>query len=130
MAHDYVRDIGGPGKGAAIVARAHAWLVKLFPHDEDPGEQWTQRRVRSFLERDAALVKFREMMELHKTAEVVKSEKALIEEARKQHAAFIAKTASIRAFLEHQDEAFHSAQIEGLGRGLGGVDSAGAGDPR
>lgn len=123
MARDYVGLIGGaPGKGNAIIAAAHAWLTKLFPHEEEPKWQWTQRRVRSFWERDAALVEYREMVELHHTAEHVKAERILIEAARKEHAAFIAKTASLRALLEHQDEAFHRPSIEGLGSVIGRVD--------
>lgn len=125
MARDYVLDIGGPGKGAVIVDRAFKLLAKLFPHDDRPKEQWTSRRVRSFLEREAALVRFREMVELHRAAEHAKAERALIEKARKEHAAFIEKTASLRALLERQDEDFHRPQIEGLGGGLGGMDRPG-----
>lgn len=125
MAHDYVVDIGGPGKGALIVARAFAALRRLFHHEDEPRDQWTERRVRSFLERDAALVKFREMVELHRAAEQAKAERELLAQARKQHAAFIEKTASMRALLEHQDEAFHGPEIERL-RGLArGVDRPG-----
>lgn len=127
MARDYVVAIGGPGKGATIVARAYAALTKLFPHEDDPRDQWTERRLRSFLEREAALVKFREMVELHRAAEKAKAERELLAQARKQHAEFIEKTASMRALLEHQDEAFHSPEIERL-RGMArGVDRPGTG---
>ena len=125
MARSYVVDIGGPGKGVAIVSKAFDLLAKLFPHREEPKDQWTLRRVRSFWGRDAAHVKYREMVELHRAAETAKEERRLLELARKEHAAFIAKTASLRALLERQDADFHGPSIEGLGGGAGGVDRPG-----
>lgn len=119
MAQSYVRDIGGKGSAKAIWARAYRFLTDMFPHHHDPENRWTERRVRGFLHMDAATVQFREMVELHRAAEAAKAERKLLEEARKEHAAFIAKTTSLRALLEHQDEAFHSAEIERL-RGMGG----------
>lgn len=125
MAREYIADIGGSGKGEAIIAVAYSLLSRLFPHTENPKEQWTRRRVRGFWERDAAHVKFREMVELHHAAAHAKEERALLDKARKEHAAFIAKTASLRALLERQDEDFHRPQIEGLGSVVGGVDRPG-----
>ena len=123
MARDYVLAIGGPGKGQSIVAKAYRVLTDLFPHADEPRDQWTQRRLRAFLDREAALVKYREMVELHRAAEQEKSERRLLEQARKDHAAYIAKTASMRAFLEHQDEAFHGPELERLRGVARGVDS-------
>lgn len=100
MAREYVADIGGRGKGSTIVQR-------------------------SFWERDAAHVKYREMVELHRAAEVAKAERELIALARKEHAEFIAKTTSIRALLERQDEDFHRPSIEGLRGVASGVDRTG-----
>jgi len=125
MARDYVRDIGGKGAASQIISRAFDRLADMFPHREEPRNRWTERRVRSFWNREAAVVQFREMVELHRAAEQAKSERKLLEQARKEHAAFIEKTASLAALLERQDEAFHSPQIEGLRGICGGVGRAG-----
>lgn len=114
MARDYVRDIGGKGAASQIISRAFDRLADMFPHREEPRNRWTERRVRSFWNCEAASVQYREMVELHRAAQQAKDERELLDKARKEHAAFIAKTASIRALLEHQDEAFHSGEIERL----------------
>lgn len=125
MARSYVGDIGGKGPVQLIIERAYDKLADMFPHIHEPRSRWTERRVRAFWNQEAALVEYREMVELHRAAEAAKAERALIEQARKDHAAFIAKTASVAAFLERQDEAFHSGEIERL-RGLDcGMDRTG-----
>lgn len=126
MARDYVAMIGGPGTGKSKVWKAYKTLSRMFPNN-GPRDQWTHRRVRSFWERDASFVKYREMHELHRAAEEAKAERELLAQARKEHAEFIAKTASIRAFLERQDEAFYSGEIERLGIISGRVDRSGTG---
>lgn len=115
MARDYVADIGGKGSVKTILARAYDALGKMFPHEDDPENQWTERRVKSFWWREAATVQFREMLELHRTAEKAKEERELLQRARKEHAAFIEKSASIRALLERSDPDFHCSEIERLG---------------
>jgi hypothetical protein len=123
MAQSYVRDIGGKGSAKSILNKAFARLSEMFPHRHEPEKQWTVRRVRGFLGGDAATVQFYEMVELHRAAEEAKAERELLAKARKEHADFIQKTASLRALLERQDEDFHSAELERL-RGLsGGSDS-------
>lgn len=124
MAQSYVRDIGGGERFKVTLARAYRKLTDMFPHEKDPENQWTERRVRGFLSADAATVQFREMVELHRAAVQAKAERELIKRARKEHAAFIEKTANLRALLEHQDQDFHCDQIEGMGRGMGRVDRA------
>lgn len=124
LASSYVADIGGPGKVNTILSKAYDRLVEMFPHKDQPKWQWTERRVRSFWNKEAAYVEFREMRELHAAAAKAKEERELLRKARKEHAAFIEKTASLRALLERQDEDFHCPSIEGLG-GMGGrVDSS------
>ena len=127
MARDYVAMIGGPGTGKSKMWRAYSVLERMFPHCE-PRDRWTHRRVRFFWEMDASFVKFREMRELHRAAEEAKAERELLAQARKEHAHFIEKTASLRAFLEHQDEAFHSSEIERLRGVSGGGDCSRAGE--
>lgn len=122
LARSYVADIGGKGPVKSILAKAHQTLRELFPHRDAPQNQWTERRVRAFWHQEAAYVEFREMLELHRAAEKTRNERALIAQARKEHAAFIEKTASLRALLEHQDEDFHRAQLEGIRSLSSGVD--------
>jgi hypothetical protein len=125
LASSYIEDIGGSGKVKTILSNAYSRLVKMFPHEEKPEWQWTERRVRSFWNKEAAYVEFREMRELHAAAAKAKEERELLQKARKEHAAFIEKTASLRALLEHTDEAFFSDEIERLGRGSRGMDLPG-----
>lgn len=110
MARDYVADIGGRGKVKTMLAKAYDALAKAFPHTDDPENQWTERRVRAFWNYDTASVQFREMMELHRVAEKEKAERELLAQARTEHAAFIEKTASIRALLERQSENYSRPQ--------------------
>lgn len=118
MAGNYVREIGG-------LKRAFRMLTRMFPHDDEPRRRWTERRVRGFQSGDAATVQFSEMLELHLAAEAAQAERNRLALARKDHADFIAKTASLRALLERQDEDFHRPQIEGLRGVTGGVDRPG-----
>lgn len=125
LARSYVADIGGPGKVQTILYAAYSQLVKMFPHKEDPKLQWTERRVRSFWNQEAAYVEFREMRELHAAAAKAKEERELLQKARKEHAAFIEKTAAYRALLERTDQDFFGAEIERLGSMGRRVDRAG-----
>lgn len=122
LASSYVADIGGPGKVKTILNRAYDRLAEMFPHKEQPEWQWTERRVRSFWNKEAAYVEFREMRELHAAAAKAKEERELLQQARLDHAAFIQKTASYRALLERTDEAFYCDEIERLGRRSSGMD--------
>lgn len=115
LARSYVADIGGAGKVKAILGNAYGRLISMFPHKDEPDRQWTERRVRSFWNGEAAYVEFREMRELHAAAAKAKEERELLQKARKEHAAFIEKTASIRSLLERTDPAFFSHEIERLG---------------
>ena len=122
MARSYVADIGGRGKVKAVLNAAYDRLADMFPHKGEPSSQWTERRVRAFWYGEAAYVEFREMKELHTAAAKAKEERELLQRARKEHAAFIEKTASYRALLERQDEDFHRIEIERLGGQLGDLD--------
>lgn len=115
LARSFIADIGGSGRVKAILGNAYDRLVSMFPHKDEPEWQWTERRVRSFWNCEAAYVEFREMRELHAAAAKAKEERELLQKARKEHAAFIEKTASIRSLLERTDPAFFSLEIERLG---------------
>jgi len=122
MARSYVADIGGGGRVKAILNAAYDRLADMFPHKGEPGLQWTERRVRAFWYGEAAYVEFREMKELHTAAAKAKEERELLQRARKEHAAFIEKTASYRALLERTDPDFFGSEIERLGVESRGMD--------
>lgn len=96
MARDYVREIGDSTQRKVAVNATLKWLTKLFPHRGEPKNQWTERRVQSFWNEEAALVQFREMVELHRAAEAARAERAK-KEARKKHAAYREETARLAA---------------------------------
>lgn len=84
--------------------------------------KWTHRRVRSFVGLEAAKIEFREIAEMARVAEFEEQRRqSELKEARKLHAEYIAKTASIAALLERQDEDFHGDQIAGIRGELGGM---------
>lgn len=122
LARRLVEDIGGRGRVSETLYEAYKTLRNMFPHTEEPHKQWTERRLRSWWNRESENVMHWQMLELYQAAAKKKEERALLAEARREHAEFIAKTARIRAFLEHQDEAFNCVQIEGMGHVMGRVD--------
>ncbi len=96
MARDYVDEIGGDGQVQEKINRAFRLLEKLFPHKGRPKDQWTERRVKSFWNQEAASVQFREMIELHRAAEVALQERKL---AREKHAEYRKETARLAAVV-------------------------------
>lgn len=120
MAHNLIAEIAGHcwrGKGD-MIDRVHDAVSKRFP-------QWSRRRIRAFWHREAAGVRYHEMMELAEVAREEAETRKRVEDARKSHAEFIARTARVAEALVHQDEDFHCAQIGAL-RGLAGhLDCAG-----
>lgn len=102
IARSYVKEIGGHGGVQEKINRTFDLLSSLFPYKNDPRKQWTYRRVRSFWHKEAAHVEFREMIELHRAAEVAREKRAKLQKARKDHAAFIEQTAAYRALLERR----------------------------
>lgn len=120
LAHNLIAEIAGHcwrGRGD-MLDRVHDALRSRHPH-------WTRRRVRAFWHREAAGVRYHEMIELAEVAEIERGRREHLKLARQSHAAFVAETARLAALLERQDEAFHGDQIANL-RGLaGGMASAG-----
>lgn len=125
QAQGYIRDIGGPGRPTVIISIAAEVLDKLFPHKDEPKKQWTERRLWEWWSNRSDVVRHWQMCELHRAAETKKQERVLIDAARREHAEFIARTTRLAEMLERQDEAFHSAQIEGLRRQSCRVDRSG-----
>ena len=128
LARSLVQDIGGPGRVNEVLYSAYKRLQKMFPHTKDYQNRWSEHRLRNWWYGRSTGVHHWQMVELYQAAAKAKEERALLAAARREHAEFIAKTARIAALLEHQDEAFHSAQIAALGqqsRGMGGARDRG-----
>lgn len=124
IARSLIRDIGGSSSVNDMLYSANKLLSKLFPHNGDASLQWSERRLKRWWYRETEVVRHTQMMELYEAARKAKEERELIEKARREHAEFIARTASLKAMLERQDEDFHSPQIGGLGNNLERVDRA------
>lgn len=105
------------GKGD-MLDRVHREIERRFPG-------WTRRRVRSIWHREAASIRYHEMIELASVADAVEADRRALEQARAEHAEFISQTARLAARLERQDEDFHGGHIEALRRLSCGVDRAG-----
>jgi hypothetical protein len=125
IARKLIEAIGGKKPVERMLDDAFETLRAMFPHREDAHKQWTRRRLVSWWRRNSDSVGFRQMTELMMAAEKAKEERRLVEEARREHAEFIARTARIAEMLIRTDEAFHSPQIEGMGDNMGRVHSAG-----
>lgn len=125
MARKLIKAIGGKKPIETMLDDAFEALSEMFPHKEAPHKRWTRRRLVSWWRRESDNVGFRQMTELMIAAEKAKEERRLIEEARREHAEFIARTARIAEMLALTDEAFHSPQIEGMGNNTRGVHRPG-----
>jgi hypothetical protein len=122
LARTLLADIGGKGRVSDMIYSAYTKLQKLFPHDDEPHKQWSERRLKAWWNRETENVMHWQMVELFQAAAKAKEERELIEAARREHAEFIQKTTAIAAILERTDQAFHSDQIAALrqqSRGMG-----------
>jgi hypothetical protein len=81
----------------------------------NPQTKITRRRVRAWFHREAAGVRFHEMIELAQVAQAER-ERRLLQEARRSHADYIARAANMATALTVQDEEFHRAAIEAFSR--------------
>ncbi len=124
IARKLIEAIGGKKPVERMLDDAFKTLREMFPHKDEAHKQWTRRRLVSWWRRDSDSVGFRQMTELMIAAEKKNEERRLVEEARREHAAFIARTARIAEVLNLTDEAFFGPQIEGLGNNLERVDRA------
>ena len=121
LAHNLIADIAGHcwnGKGD-MIERAYRAVVKHHP-------QWTRRRrVRALWHREAAGVRYHEMIELAETARKERADREALQEARRDHADYIARTSRLEAMLASTDEAFHRPTLEAMGGIADGMDCAG-----
>ncbi|TPK59063.1 MULTISPECIES: hypothetical protein [unclassified Mesorhizobium] len=116
LARNIVAEIAGDcwgGKGD-MLDRVYEEIEKYFRQAKQP-HTWTRRRVRAFWHREAAAVRYHEMVELATVAAAVKVERDRLKEARKSHAEFIASAARMATALAVSDEEFHRQHIEALG---------------
>lgn len=94
------------------------------------GKNFTRRRIRGLFHKEAALVKYHEMIDLAEVAAIEKQRNEELKSARKSHAEFVTKTARLASLLEVQDADFHRGQIEAMRGNIGGMDRAGTGGKR
>jgi len=88
LANDLIAEIGGKRHVGDMFRTACRELRARFPHRDDPQNQWTERRLRSWWNKESHTVRYSQMVELFITAEELK-------EARKQNAEYRAKTARL-----------------------------------
>jgi hypothetical protein len=88
LAHDLIAEIGGSRNVGAMLHSAWKELNRRFPHRDDPENRWTERRLRSWWNKESQTVRHFQMVELFVTAEELKA-------ARKQNAEYRAKTARL-----------------------------------
>lgn len=95
-----VEEIGESRHVGEMLRKACKELRLRFPHRSDPENQWTERRLRGWWNKESRVVKHFQMVELFTTAEELR-------EARKEHAEYRAKTAHIRKMAQlvsaHED---------------------------
>lgn len=91
-----MRTIGGDGRVNDFIYRVFKVMTALFPHEGDPKKQWTERRLKAWWNNETDVVRHWQMMELFAASEAVKSEREMLNAARKEHAEFIQKTARLR----------------------------------
>lgn len=116
LAKNLVAEIAGDcwdGKGD-MLDRVFDAIERYFAQIKQP-HTWTRRRVRAFWHREAAGVRYHEMVELATVAAAVKAERDRLKEARKSHAEFIAAASRMATALTVSDEEFHRQHIEALG---------------
>lgn len=88
-----IEEIGGKRHIGDMLRTACRELRSRFPHRADPENQWTERRLRGWWNKESRIVKHFQMVELYVTAEELRA-------ARKDHAEYRAKTAAIRQMAQ------------------------------
>lgn len=83
-----IEEIGGKRHIGDMLRTACRELRTRFPHRADPENQWTERRLRGWWNKESRVVKHFQMVELYLAAEELRA-------ARKDHAEYRKKTARI-----------------------------------
>ena len=81
-------------------------LRARFPHRDDPENQWTERRLRAWRNKESRVVKHFQMVELYETAEALRN-------ARDAHAEYKAKTERLRRMAELRKAGVDRSLVEG-----------------
>lgn len=95
-----VEEIGDRRHIGDMLRTACRELRIRFPHWEDPENQWTERRLRGWWNKENKTVKHFQMVELFETAEALKN-------AREAHAEYKAKTEHLRQMAQLRSAALH-----------------------
>lgn len=88
-----IEEIGGKRHVGDMLRTACRELRNRFPHKQDPENQWTERRLRGWWNKESRIVKHFQMVELYVAAEELRA-------ARREHAEYRNKTALIRQMAE------------------------------
>lgn len=84
-----VEEIGARRHVGDMLRTACRELRERFPHRDDPENQWTERRLRGWWNKESRIVQHFQMVELYETAEALRK-------ARDSHAEYKAKTERLR----------------------------------
>ncbi|TBY54547.1 hypothetical protein E0H59_13775 [Rhizobium leguminosarum bv. viciae] len=93
LANSLVAEIGARRHIGDMLRTACRELRERFPHRDDPENQWTERRLRGWWNKESRIVQHFQMVELYETAEALKN-------ARDTHAEYKAKTERLRQMAQ------------------------------
>lgn len=111
LANVFIEEIGGTGQVKAMLASAHRFLRENFAHRDEPEKQWTERRLRSWWNKESQKVEFWQMVELATAAELAKIKR---EESRRESNELRARLATLDARLANIDENFHRETLAAI----------------
>lgn len=115
LARNIITEIAGNGVNGAgdMLERAYK-ACERFAESENREPVFTRRRLRGFWHREAAGVRFFEMIELAKVADAERAHRESIAKARSDHAEFITKATTLLDRLSVADEEFHREHIRAI----------------
>lgn len=111
LANVFIEEIGGTISVKSMLANAAKFLRENFRHGDDPEKQWTERRLRSWWNKECRKVEFWQMIELATAAELAKAKR---EASRRESTELRARLAALDARLTTIDPEFHRESIEAI----------------
>lgn len=110
-----------PGNRSRVIAAAYEAvkaIERALPRAviDERGRQWTERRIRTFVDEEATRVDHYEIMDLKAAA---------LEEAKRELYRSRQRAARMAAYLATSDADFHGDEIERMGAFARGVDMPG-----
>lgn len=111
LANVFIEEIGGTVSVKGMLATAVKFLRENFRHVDEPEKQWTERRLRSWWNKECRKVEFWQMVELATAAEMAKLKR---EESRRESTELRARLAALDARLATIDPEFHRPTLEAM----------------